>query len=94
MQLRKSERHILQIHRRYSEESIVKLSTLKEQDLFSENHVDGPICSTSDINRQLKKAKIKNCIISITFPDNVCIINNTVVEVQNYVFDNYQINYL
>jgi len=66
----------------------VKLSTLKEQDLFSENHVDGPISSTSDINRQFKKAKIKNCIISVKSPDNVCIINNTIVEVQNYVFDN------
>lgn len=88
MQLRKSERPIQQIHRRYSEKSIVKLSTLKEQDLFSENHVDGPISSTSDINRQFKKAKIKNCIISVKSPDNVCIVNNTIVEVQNYVFDN------
>jgi len=89
MQLRKSERPIQQIHRRYSEKSIVKPSTLKEQELFSENHVDGPISNTSDINRQFKKAKINNCIISIKSPDNVCIINNTIVEVHNYVFDNY-----
>lgn len=88
MQLRKSDRPIQQIHRRYSEKSIVKQSTRKEQDLFSENHDDGPITTTSDINRKFKKAKIKNCIISINSPDNVCIINDTIVEVQNYVFDN------
>lgn len=59
MQLRKSDRPIQQIHRRYSEKSIVKQSTRKEQDLFSENHDDGPITTTSDINRKFKKQKLR-----------------------------------
>lgn len=44
---------------------------------------------TCDIkNRQFKKAKINNYIMSINSPDNVCVINNNIIAVQNCLYDN------
>lgn len=72
MQLRKSDRPVQQIHRRYAEKSIVNPPKVKAQDEFSDKHFDGPTTMTSDINS----------------PDNVCIINNNIIAVQNILYDN------
>lgn len=56
---------------------------------FIKKHVNGIVLSTTDTDQQFKKAKINNSIITITNPDNYCMIkeSNIVVTICNIVYD-------
>lgn len=89
-QLRKSDRPIQQLHRRYIEESnnmtyVVGPSLLNK---YTKKHSEGPVIDTSDVDRQYKKAKINNICVHISSPDNYYMLNNkSIIVISNIVFD-------
>jgi len=88
-QLRKSAHPLQQLYRRYIEESSnISYVTVKSNS-FYKKHVNGIVLSTTDIDKQFRKAKINNFIVTITNPDNYCMIkeNNIVVTICNIVYD-------
>ncbi|CAI6377101.1 unnamed protein product [Macrosiphum euphorbiae] len=88
-QLRKSAHPLQQLYRRYSEESLNILNVSVKSTMFNKKHVNGIVLSTTDTDQQYKKAKINNSIITITNPDNYCMIkeSNIVVTICNIVYD-------
>jgi len=88
-QLRKSANPLQQLHRRYSEESSnISYEPVKIKS-FYKKHINGIVLSTTDTGEQFKKAKINNSVITITNPDNYCMIkeSNVVVAICNFVYD-------
>ncbi|MCV5003749.1 hypothetical protein OFM39_29270, partial [Escherichia coli] len=62
-QLRKSDRPLQQLHRRYIEESNNIINPAVGPSLVNEytkKHSEGPVIDTSDVDKQYKKAKINN----------------------------------
>lgn len=89
-QLRKSDRPLQQLHRRYIEESnniINPVDPLLVNE-YTKKHSDGPVIDNSDVDKQYRKAKIKNICVQITSPDNYYLLNNkSIIVVSNIVFD-------
>lgn len=94
MQLRKSDKPLQQIHRRYKEKALLNSQTPKIKNnspgAFLRNHWNGPILNTTDVNKQFKDAKIKNSILSSEHPNNICITHHReIVVVHNFVYDKH-----
>lgn len=94
MQLRKSDKPLQQIHRRYKEKAFLNSHMPKIKNnstgAFLRNHWNGPILNTTDVNKQFKDAKIKNSTLSSEYPNNICITyHREVFIVHNFVYDKH-----
>jgi len=90
-QLRKSDKPLQQLHRRYIEESnniinpVVPLLLVNE---YTKKHSEGPVIDTSDVDKQYKEAKINNICVHISSPNNYYMLNNkTIIVISNIAFD-------
>lgn len=55
---------------------------------YTKKHLEGPVIETSDVDKQYKKAKIKNLCIHIISPDNYYMLHDkSIIVISNIIFD-------